>query len=104
MENVYPIILLAFGGALMLYVLLLALTKNSALIPRSGMVKMKDPEAYAVKLAKILAWIAAGPIAGGLIGFIGTSALIRGISTACALGGVSLSIWRGFEIMKDEYR
>ena len=104
MENVYPIILLVFGAALMLYALLLAVFRDRMFIPRSEMVKMKDPEEYALKLAKILAWIAAGPIAGGIVGFIGTSPLIRGISTACALGGVSLAIWRGFELMKDEYR
>ena len=103
MENVYPIMLLIFGGAVMLYALLLAVYKERMFIPKMDMVKVKNAEAYALKLAKILAWIAAGPIAGGLIGFIGATPLIRGISTACALGGVSLAIWRGFDLMHGEY-
>ena len=103
MENVYPIMLLVFGGALMLYALLLAVYKDRMFIPKIDLAKVKNAKVYALKLAKILAWIAAGPILGGLIGFIGATPLIRGISTACALGGVSLSIWRGFELMKDEY-
>ncbi|MBO4360629.1 MAG: hypothetical protein J5822_07105 [Eubacteriaceae bacterium] len=103
MENVYPIMLLIFGGAVMLYALLLAVYKDRMFIPKIEMAKVKNAEVYALKLAKILAWIAAGPIAGGLIGFIGATPLIRGISTACALGGISLAIWRGFNLMHGEY-
>ncbi len=63
------ILMFIFAGAILLYAVLLAWTKNTGLIMRSYAVKMKNKKAYAVKFAKILALTSISPLLTGLAGF-----------------------------------
>ena len=58
MEYAFAFVTLGFGGALLLYAILLRLTLDVKMIPRSWGVKMKDPKNYARTIAHIIAFLA----------------------------------------------
>ena len=70
MENGFPILMLLFSGALYLYALLLALTKDAGMIPRQDKARLPDPKAYARRFAGIMALVAFVPLAAGVAGLI----------------------------------
>ncbi len=45
MEKAFPILMLIFGGMLLLYAGILALTKDVGMIPRVEQSKVEDPKA-----------------------------------------------------------
>ena len=66
----FSILMLIFSGAILLYALILAWTKDVGLIRRSYAVKMKNKKLYAVQFAKVLAIISIAPLLTGLAGLV----------------------------------
>jgi len=89
------ILMFIFAGAIFLYAILLAWTKDIGLIMRSYAAEIKNKEAYAVKVAKILAFTAMSPFLTGLVGFFTENGFyltaVFAISLAlCITAGVKL--------------
>ncbi len=70
MEKAFPILMLIFGGMLLLYAGILALTKDVGMIPRVEQSKVEDPKAYAKRFSGIMALVSVGPLASGVAGLI----------------------------------
>ena len=89
MEYAVSFVTLGFGGALLLYAIVLRLTQDVRLIPRSYAAEMKDPKNYARIVAYIIAFLALALLTGGWVGmYAGTLAGLA--ATVVALG---LAIW-----------
>jgi len=67
MEYGFSILMFIFSGAILLYALLLGLTKDIKLIPRNYAVKIKNKKRYAVQFAKITAVVSIAPALTGAI-------------------------------------
>ena len=73
---IVTIVLFVFSGALLIYAGITALIKKISVMPtRSASVKNVTKE-YAVKFAKLIAFLAIAPFVGGVIGFITEIVLI----------------------------
>ncbi|MBQ6772610.1 MAG: hypothetical protein IJP48_00960 [Synergistaceae bacterium] len=68
-ENV-SLLMFIFAGAILLYALLLAWTKDIRMIARHYAVKINDEKGYALKIAKILALVSIIPALSGITGII----------------------------------
>ncbi len=79
------ILMLIFSGAILLYALLLAWTKDIGLIRRSYAAKIKDRKTYAVQFAKVLALTAIAPALAGLAGFVTENVLCFGLTFIISL-------------------
>ena len=89
MDYALSFITLGFGGALLLYAILLRATLDVKLIPRNYAAEIKDPKNYAKIVAYIIAFLALALLTGGWVGmYAGTLAGL--LATAAALG---LAIW-----------
>ena len=90
--NSFPILMLAFSGALFIYAGLLALTKDYKMLPfRSRQsVDPEDSRKYACKLAKVVALVAMAPALSGLLGFWNIT-----VAVVVLLGGIAAAIWIG---------
>ena len=71
MEYAFSIIMLVFGGAMMFYAGLLALTKDVGLIPKTHAASIPDKKHYASQFAKTIAIIAAAPLVSAAAGLFG---------------------------------
>ena len=71
--NPFSILMWLFAAALLLYALILALTKDVGLIPRTGAVKIDDGKAYATTFAKAIAVVALAPLGSGIYGLFSTA-------------------------------
>ena len=87
-----------FSGVILLYVLLLAWTKDVGLIRRSYAAKMKDKRTYAVQFAKVLALTAIAPALTALAGFVTESGLCMGGTFVVSL---TICIRLGVKLMKE---
>ena len=70
MEQAYSILMFCFALGLLLYAVLIALSRSTDLIPRSQQVRVRDPKRYSWQFAKTLAIVALGPAVSGLIGLL----------------------------------
>ena len=96
MDNGFPILMLIFSGALYLYALLLALTKDVQLIPRQSSARIPNPKAYALRFAGIMALVAFVPLAAGVAGLI-----YDGRRTGAVLiAGLVFSLWGATQLIK----
>lgn len=68
MEYAFSFITIGFGGALLLYAILLRVTLDVKMIPRHYAAEMKDPKAYAKTISHIIAFLALAFLAGGWVG------------------------------------
>lgn len=68
MEYAFGFITFGFGGALLLYAILLRLTLNVRMIPKSEQVEMKDPKNYAKTVSHIIAFLALAFLTAGWVG------------------------------------
>ena len=68
MEYAFYFICVGFGGALLLYAILLRLTLDVRMIPKHWAVEMKDPRNYAKMVAHIVIFLALAFLAGGWVG------------------------------------
>ena len=74
-----------FSGAILLYALLLAWTKDVGLIRRSYAAKMKDRKKYAVQFAKVLALTSIAPALTGMAGFVTENGPCMGVTFVVSL-------------------
>lgn len=70
MEYAFSIMMFAMAGGMLLYAADLAIWKNYKLIPRWQSARMKDPKAYTVQFAKVIAVFALPFLASGLVGLL----------------------------------
>ena len=96
MEHAFPIILLAFGGLMLLYAGLTAVC-GFELIPKNYSVKVRDKKKYARCFAALIAVLGWVPVIAGLCGlFFGNlTALI------ILIAGLVFAIWIGRYIMRN---
>jgi len=98
MEYGFSILMFIFSGAILLYALLLAWTKDVNLIRRHYAAKIKDEKKYAVQFAKLLAVVAAAPALAGIAGMFTENFIFVIIVFVLAL---ICSIKAGLPLMKD---
>jgi L-lactate permease len=97
MEYALYFITFGFGGALLLYAILLRLTLNVRLLPRYNAVQMKDPKAYVKTFSHIIAFLALALLAGGWVGTY-AGPLIGLVVTAVCL---ALAIWLSVRLWRS---
>ena len=98
MDNGFSILMFILAGALLLYALILALTKNYNMLPVRATisVKPKNPKRYTVQLAKVIALVAVAIAIGAAVSL--WNMLIGAIVMIAA---VILAIWFGTKIVKN---
>lgn len=98
MDHGFSILMFILAGALLLYALLLALTKNYNMLPARATisVKPKNPKRYTVQLAKVIALVAVAIAIGAAVSL--WNMLIGAIVMIAA---VILAIWFGTKIVKN---
>ena len=98
MEHGYSILMAIFAGAILIYALLMALTKDYNMLPLRARVSVtpKDPKRYASKLAKVIALVALSPALSALAGLWNMTA-----AAVVLIVTMVLFIWLGTRIMKD---
>ena len=79
------IFMLIFAGAVFIYALLLALTKDINLIMRHYTANITNKRDYAVKFAKILVFVSIAPALSGIIGLLTDSAFFMLIALIAGL-------------------
>lgn len=84
-----------FSAALLLYAGLLAVTRDTDLIPRTDAVKIDDKRAYAAAFAKVLVVVALAPMSGGFYGLFNV-----GLGAASLLVSFPVCIWIGVWVFK----
>ena len=99
MDQYASIFMFIFAGALLLYALLLAITKDYKMLPYRAQipVKPKDPKKYTVQLAKVVALVA---VAIGL--GAGISLWNMAVGAVVMIVCVIVAIWGGTKIVKNE--
>ena len=93
--NPYSILMLCFSGALLLYALVLYITKDYNMIARHYAVNPKDKRKYAEKFAGIMAVVALAPALSALIGLFSTGWALAALPVLFAA-----AIWIGVKRMK----
>ena len=84
MESAVSILMFCFSGAILLYALVLAVTKKVILIDFSDEEDFENPKEFATRFAKIMALVGLSPAVGGAVGlFAGSGACL--ITTLVAL-------------------
>jgi len=87
------IIMFVFSGAILLYAGVLALTRDVKMLQRRYATKIKDPRAYTLKVAKILAIVAVSPA------LTGVAALFSNMAAAIVfVVSFVASIWLGVKV------
>ena len=92
--NPFSILMFCFSGALLLYAILLAITRDFDLIPRGEAAKVKDKRDYAKRFAEVIALTAVPPAHCGLVAL--SSA---GWAVVVLVVEMVLAIWLGTKIM-----
>lgn len=97
MDTGFPILMLIFSGALLLYAALLAITKDYKMLPYKAQipVRPKNPKKYTMQISKIVAIVALAIAAGAAVAF--WNMLVGAI---VMLTGVVLALWAGTKIIK----
>ena len=96
MEYVFSIMMMIFGGMLLLYAGMVAASKSTELIPRDYAAKMRDKKLYAKQFSKLLALIALPFIISGLVGLT----LIYWLAVVVFVVAMVFAIIQGGKIMK----
>ena len=98
MEYGYSILMGIFSAALLVYALLMALTKNYDMLPYRAQVSVRpeDPERYMTQLAKVVVLVALAPALSALAG------LWNGfVAMIVLIAGTVFFIWLGTKLMED---
>ncbi len=69
-EQGFAILMLLFGGMILLYALILIATGDDTMIPRHYATRPKDKKAYARRVGKITALVSLAPLLSGLTGLL----------------------------------
>lgn len=94
----FSILMLMFSGAILLYAIILAWTKDVGLIRRNYAVKIKNKKLYAVQFAKVLAIISIAPLLTGLAGLV----IENGFAlTAVLIVSFVICVRIGIKLMKN---
>ena len=99
MEYALYFIGFGFGGALLLYAMLLRLTLNVRLLPRYDAGKVKNPKGYVRSVSHILAFLALALLTGGWVGSY-AGPLMGFLTMAVAL---VLAIWLSVRLWKSSH-
>ena len=89
MEYALYFVSFGFGGALMLYAILLRLTLDVKLIPRNYAAEIKDPKDYAKTVSRMIFFLALALLSGGWVGVYAGPL----IGLIVMLGTLVLAIW-----------
>ena len=99
MDHYASIFMFIFAGVLLLYALLLAITKDYKMLPYRARVsvKPKNPKKYTVQLAKVVVLVAVGIAIGAGVGLwnMAVGAIVMAVCVIAA-------IWFGTKIVKNE--
>lgn len=98
MEQVFSIITLAFGGALVLYACLLRLTRDVKMIPRNLSAEIRDPKRYARTFAYLILFLGLAFMSGGWVGLYAGPAIGAVSLVVCLI----LAIWLDVRLWKSE--
>lgn len=91
MEQGFPMLVLIFGGAVMLYALLIRIF-GYGMIPRNWAVQPTNQDAYARQFSKILAILALSPILSGLAGLRWGEGICGILLGVLSLGAIALCV------------
>ena len=94
--NPLSILMFCFSGALCLYAILLAITKDYDMIPRGNSAKVENRKDYAFRFAQIIALVAIPP---AHCGFVALFSPLWGL--AVLLVEMVLVIWAGTKLMDE---
>ena len=99
MDNGFPILMLIFAAALLLYATILAITKDYKMLPYRARVSVepKNPKKYAVQLAKVIALTALAIAVGAAVSVWNMAA-----GAVLMIAGVIAALWAGTKIVKNE--
>ena len=106
MDHNFSILFFIFAVLLLLYAILLAVTKDYHMLPlratqsvkpKSEGGTLKDPEKYTVQLAKVIALVAAAIAVGAAVALWNMA-----VGGAVMLLGTVSAIWAGTKIVKNE--
>ena len=97
MDQGFSILMFIFAGAILLYAALMAITKDYNMLPYRGRVsvKPKNPKAYMVELAKIVALTGVAIALGAAV-----SLWNQLVGAVVMIIGVILALWTGTKIIK----
>lgn len=95
-NNYYAILMFAFAGLLLIYSLILYITKDSTMIMRDWAVKMKDKKLYARQFSKLTALVSLAPILSGITAFFGSI----GLALAVLVGAMVILLIIGVKKIK----
>lgn len=98
MEYAYSVLMAIFGGAILLFALILGITKDMKMLQRRYRVsaKMKDEKLYATQLAKCIALAALAPLASATVALIAPEWL----AAIVGVGVLVLTLWLSTKIIK----
>jgi len=98
MDHGFPILMFIFAAALLIYAAILAVKKDYKMLPYRAQisVKPKNPKAYTLQLAKVVALVGLAVAAGAAVAL--WDQLIGAI---VILAGVIAAIWAGTKIVKN---
>lgn len=98
MDHGFPILMFIFAGVLLLYAMILAITRDYKMLPYRAQVpvKPKNPKAYTMQLAKVIALVSLAVAIGAAVALWNQL-----IGAVVILAGVTAVIWAGTKIVKD---
>jgi len=98
MDHNFSILFLIFAALILLYAVLMAITKDYRILPYRAQVPVnpKNPKRYMTQLSKVVALVGIGIGAGALVSF-----WKAGIGVVIMIGGTIGAIWLGTKIVKN---
>ena len=98
MDRGFSILMFIFAAALLLYAVILAITRDYKMLPyRSRVsVKPKNPKAYTLQLAKVIALVSLAVAVGAAVALWNQT-----VGAIVILTGVIAAIWVGTKIVKN---
>ena len=98
MDHNFSILFLIFSALILLYAVLMAITKDYRILPYRAQVPVnpKDPKSYMTQLSKVVALVGIAIGAGALVSF-----WKAGIGVVIMIGGTIGAIWFGTKIVKN---
>lgn len=99
MDRNFSILFFIFAAAILLYALLMAVTKDYNMLPYRARVSVEpgNPERYMVQLAKAVALVGAAIGIGAAVGLWNAAA-----GVIVMIAGTVAALWGGTKIVKNE--
>ncbi|MDO5133340.1 MAG: hypothetical protein Q4D81_10200 [Eubacteriales bacterium] len=98
MDRNFSILFFIFAAAILLYAILMAVTKDYNMLPyrATQSVKPKNPEQYMVQLSKVVALVGVAIGIGAVVSLWNTAA-----GVAVMIVGTAAALWCGTKIVKN---